>query len=174
MASASSSYRIEIVGSDYYSELFDGLLLGVDSAFRSVGISIATVPIHRVFGAFEIPLAVQRLITERRDSGAHIDAVVTLGVVIKGETAHFDYICSSVYNGLTEVQLKTGVPIAAGILTVYNMQQAIARSQGDGLRDDIGPKKVMKNKGFEAGMAAISAVNMAHTLSEIRPEGGSS
>ena len=95
-------------------------------------------------GAFELPLAAQKAI----EAGA--DAVVALGVVIQGDTPHFDYVCSAATEGLTRVQLDYGVPIGFGLLTVTTEQQALDRA---GLADSRG------DKGAEAVEAAVM---MAH------------
>ena len=101
-------------------------------------------------GAFEMPLAAKRL----ADSG-QFDAVIALGCVIRGGTPHFDYVAGEASNGLGRVQLDTGVPIAFGLLTTENIEQAIERA---------GTK--MGNKGGEAAMAAMEMVNAVNALDE--------
>jgi len=170
-------YNIEIVGSDYYPDIYNGLLSGVNAALSEVGMSIDHVRNHLVFGAYEIPLAVKRIVEKRRADNRVIDGIITLGVVVKGETAHFDYICSSVYQSLSSVQLEMGIPVAAGILTVFDLQQALARSLPveniDGAplatqqptspahESHSASQKSMRNKGLEAGRAVISAIDVA-------------
>ena len=87
-------------------------------------------------GAFELPLAAQRAAT------AGADAIVALGVVIQGDTPHFEYVCASATDGLTRVQLDTGVPIGFGLLTVNTEQQALDRAGLEGSREDKGAEAV--------------------------------
>lgn len=105
----------------------------------------------RVPGAFEIPLAAQALLE------AGCEAVVALGAVIRGETSHYDYVCAAVERGCSEVQLKTGKPVAFGVLTTDNDEQALDRAGGK-----------HGNKGAEA---AEVAVEMARLLKKIDSQG---
>ena len=89
----------------------------------------ATVEMHDVPGAFELPLAAQYLAQSGRYAG-----VACLGAVIRGETSHYDHVCEEAARGIQDVQLRTGVPCAFGVLTVETMEQALARS-GGGKRD---------------------------------------
>lgn len=103
------------------------------------------ISVERVPGAFELPLAARYAI----ERGA--DAVIALGVVIRGETPHFDYVCNSATDGLTRVQLDSGVPIGFGLLTVDDESQAIARSGLEGSKED---------KGAEAVQAALAMLSL--------------
>jgi len=103
------------------------------------------VVVHRIPGAFEMPLAAQWAF----EQGA--DAVIALGVVIQGETPHFDYVCDSATTGLTQVQLQFGKPIGFGLLTVDNEAQALARAGLEGSRED---------KGAEAVQAALHMLSL--------------
>ena len=105
--------------------------------------------VFKVPGAFEIPGAVTQILKNNND----INAIVTLGCVIKGETAHFEYICSSVTNSISKLSLEANIPIIYGILTAYNFEQALERSD---------PNR--KNKGGEVMQAAIDTIK---TWSEI-------
>ena len=121
----------------------DGLLAG---ARKELAKSRATdVTIWRVPGAFELPLAAQRA----ADQGAQ--AIIALGVVIQGETPHFDYVCSAATDGLTRVQLDTKVPIGFGLLTVNTEAQALARAGLEGSKED---------KGSEAVQAALNMASL--------------
>ena len=102
-------------------------MAGAQRAFAAAGVGEADV--YDVPGAFELPLAAKYLADSGRYAG-----VACLGAVIRGETSHYDYVCSEAARGIQDVQLRTGVPCAFGVLTVENMDQAIART-GGGKRD---------------------------------------
>jgi 6,7-dimethyl-8-ribityllumazine synthase len=108
----------------FYAELADRLVAGAQAAFAEAGAGEAEV--FDVPGAFELPLAAKLC----ADSGRY-DGVACLGAVIRGETDHYDYVCAEAARGIQEVQLRTGVPCAFGVLTVDTMEQALARSGGD-------------------------------------------
>jgi 6,7-dimethyl-8-ribityllumazine synthase len=111
----------------FYEELAERLVGGAQRAFAAGGAGPAEV--FDVPGAFELPLAALYL----AESGRY-DGVACLGAVIRGETDHYDYVCAEAARGIQEVQLRTGVPCAFGVLTVENMDQALART-GGGKRD---------------------------------------
>jgi 6,7-dimethyl-8-ribityllumazine synthase len=119
--------RFAIVVGRYYEELAERLVAGAQSAFAEAGFEHADV--FDVPGAYELPLAA--LFTA--ETGRY-DGVVCLGAVIRGETTHYDYVCGESARGIQDVQLRTGVPCAFGVLTVENLDQALARS-GGGKRD---------------------------------------
>ena len=119
------SYAI-VVGR-FYEELADRLVAGAQSAFHEETGSPAEV--FEVPGAFELPLAASYLAASGRYAG-----VACLGAVIRGETDHYDYVCAEAARGIQDVQLRTGVPCAFGVLTVANLEQALART-GGGKRD---------------------------------------
>jgi 6,7-dimethyl-8-ribityllumazine synthase len=108
----------------FYTDLADRLVAGAQAAFAEAGAGEADV--FDVPGAFELPLAA-RLCAE---SGRY-DGVACLGAVIRGETDHYDWVCAEAARGIQDVQLRTGVPCAFGVLTVDTMEQALARSGGD-------------------------------------------
>jgi 6,7-dimethyl-8-ribityllumazine synthase len=111
----------------FYEELADRLVAGAQAAFAEAGAGEADV--FAVPGAFELPLAAKLC----ADTGRY-DGVACLGAVIRGETDHYDWVCAESARGIQEVQLRTGVPCAFGVLTVDTMEQAVARS-GGGRRD---------------------------------------
>ena len=119
--------RFAIAVGRFYQDLADRLVAGAQAAFADAGVGEADV--YDVPGAFELPLAAKLC----ADSGRY-DGVACLGAVIRGETDHYDYVCAEAARGIQEVQLRTGVPCAFGVLTVDTMEQAIARS-GGGRRD---------------------------------------
>ena len=111
----------------FYAELADRLVAGAQAAFVEAGAGEADV--FDVPGAFELPMAAKLC----AETGRY-DGVACLGAVIRGETDHYDYVCAEAARGIQEVQLRTGVPCAFGVLTVDTMEQALARS-GGGTRD---------------------------------------
>lgn len=139
------SYAI-VVGR-FYEELADRLVSGAQSGFAAAGEGEADV--FDVPGAFELPLAAQYLAETRRYRG-----VACLGAVIRGETDHYDYVCAETARGIQDVQLRTGVPCAFGVLTVENLDQALART-GGGKRD----------QGRHAAEAVIALAELKERLS---------
>jgi 6,7-dimethyl-8-ribityllumazine synthase len=119
--------RFAIAVGRFYEDLAERLVAGAQAAFAEAGAEEADV--YDVAGAFELPLAAKLC----ADSGRY-DGVACLGAVIRGETDHYDYVCAEAARGIQEVQLRTGVPCAFGVLTVDTMEQALARS-GGGKRD---------------------------------------
>jgi len=134
-----SGLRVVVVVSSWHEQVMDGLLGGAERALKDAGVT--DVAVLRVPGAFELPVAA---LTAAR-SGA--DAVVALGVVIRGGTPHFDYVCQAATMGLTEVAVQTGVPVGFGLLTCDDEQQALDRAGLEGSRQD---------KGHEAATAAVA------------------
>jgi 6,7-dimethyl-8-ribityllumazine synthase len=108
----------------FYEELAERLVAGAQAAFAEAGAGEADV--FEVPGAFELPLAAKLCAESGRYGG-----VACLGAVIRGETDHYDWVCAEAARGIQEVQLRTGVPCAFGVLTVDTMEQALARSGGD-------------------------------------------
>ncbi len=137
--------RVAVVSADFYSELSAWLEDGARRALDACGVASDAREFHRVPGCFELPLASRRLI----DSG-RFDAVVALGVVIRGDTPHFDYVAGECSRGIMDVQLATRVPIGFGVLTTET--QAQAEERADPARGD---------KGFEAALAALSVLAIA-------------
>jgi 6,7-dimethyl-8-ribityllumazine synthase len=122
-----SDQRFAIAVARFYDELADRLIAGAQRAFTVAGLEAADV--FDVPGAFELPLAAQYLAQTGRYAG-----VACLGAVIRGETDHYDYVCAESARGIQDVQLRTGVPCAFGVLTVDDLDQAMART-GGGKRD---------------------------------------
>jgi 6,7-dimethyl-8-ribityllumazine synthase len=119
--------RYAIAVARFYEDLADRLISGAQRAF--VDATGEAADVFDVPGAYELPLAAAYLAETRR-----YDGVACLGAVIRGETTHYDYVCSEAARGIQDVQLRTGVPCAFGVLTVENMDQALART-GGGKRD---------------------------------------
>src|SRR6478672_7614284 len=131
---------IAIVASRFNSEITDRLIAGAQEALRG----LAEVTLVQVPGAFEIPLAAKRAALSGR-----FDAIVAIGCVIRGETAHFEYISQAASTGIAQVGLETGIPVTFGVLTAETDEQAMARSVP-------GPE----NKGYHAAEAAVEMVRI--------------
>ena len=148
--------RFAIVVSRFNPEITDGLLAGAREALAEAEVRDDDVTIVRVPGAFELPVAAQRLAESGR-----FDAVICLGCLIKGDTMHFEYIAEAASQGIMNVSVSTGVPLAFGVLTTMTDEQAIARSApGDG------------NKGREAALAAIEMATLFKRLGGHHTAGG--
>lgn len=139
-----SDLKVAIVASRFNPEITDRLVAGAREALSGM----ASVSVFYVPGAFEIPLAAKRAALSKR-----FDAIVAIGCVIRGETAHFEYISHVVSTGIAQVGMETGVPVTFGVLTADTDEQAMARSVP-------GPE----NKGYHA---AAAAVEMVRVLREI-------
>lgn len=139
MAIDAAGIKVAIVVTSWHKEVTYGLLSGARRALHAAGNS--DYKVIRVPGAFELPLGAQMAIK----NGAEV--VIALGVVIQGDTPHFDYVCDAATSGLTRVQLDSSVPIGFGLLTVANEQQALDRAGLPGSKED---------KGAEAVEAAIT------------------
>jgi 6,7-dimethyl-8-ribityllumazine synthase len=140
--------KIGIIVARFNSFICEKLLEGaLDSLVRS-GVAQENVEVARVPGAFEIPLVAQRMAA----SGKY-DAVITLGVVIRGATPHFDYVAGEVAKGTAQVMLETGVPILFGVLTTETIEQAIERA---------GTKA--GNKGSDVAVAALEMISLMENI----------
>jgi 6,7-dimethyl-8-ribityllumazine synthase len=113
----------------FYEDIAERLLNGAAEGFELGEVSEASVHTYRVPGAFELPFAAKLCAESGRFAG-----IANLGVVIRGETSHYDHVCNEVASGTQRVQLDTGVPVAFGVITAESMDQALARS-GGGERD---------------------------------------
>ncbi|MFP1681337.1 6,7-dimethyl-8-ribityllumazine synthase [Alloalcanivorax sp. C16-1] len=140
--------RYALVVTRFNSFVVEALLAGAVDALVRHGVSRDDIEIIRVPGAWELPVAVKNLLAKR-----DYDAVVALGAVIRGGTAHFEYVAGEAAKGLAAVQNDSGVPVAFGVLTVDSIEQAIERS---------GTKA--GNKGAEAAMSALEMVSLLKAL----------
>lgn len=137
--------RVAVIASLWHTEVMDGLLAGARRALADSKVSDVTE--LRVPGTFELSVAASRL------AGAGFDAIIALGVVIRGGTPHFEYVCSAAATGLTQVAERSGIPIGFGVLTCDDDAQALARAGLPGSEED---------KGYEATAAALTtAVTLA-------------
>ncbi|NKY39564.1 6,7-dimethyl-8-ribityllumazine synthase [Cellulomonas septica] len=132
--------RVTVVAASWHTTVMDGLLAGARRALDEA--HVTDVRVVRVPGTFELPVAAA---VAARTS----DAVVALGVVIRGGTPHFEYVCQGATLGLTDVAVRTGVPVGFGVLTCDDEQQALDRAGLEGSHED---------KGAEAAEAAVATV----------------
>ena len=134
LAVDATGIKVTIVAASWHTVITDGLLAGAERALKAAGNN--DYKVVRVPGAFELPLAASLAV----QNGAEV--VIALGVVIQGETPHFDYVCDAATSGLTRVQLDTSVPIGFGLLTVANEQQGLDRAGLQGSKEDKGAEAV--------------------------------
>jgi 6,7-dimethyl-8-ribityllumazine synthase len=130
--------RILLIQAPYYADVVGGMREGAERVLREAG---ATVEVADVAGAFELPAALRMAL------GRGYGGYVLLGCVVRGETDHYDFICDAVCHGVMAISAETGVPLGFGLLTVDNLDQAIARSRDDRM-----------NKGAEAAHAMLGQV----------------
>ena len=140
--------RFGVVASRFNSIITEQLLKSALDALESAGASPKQIEVVQVPGSFEIPLAAKKL----AESG-NVQAVIAIGCVLRGETSHYDHICSEVARGIQLAQLDTGVPIIFSVLTCETLEQAIDRAGITG-----------GNKGHEAGLAAIEMATLSRKL----------
>lgn len=153
-AANAAGLRFALVVSRFNSFITDRLLAGAVDALEAAGADAENIVVVHVPGSFEIPLTAKKLA-----AGGRIDAVIAIGCILRGETAHFDYVASEVARGVQLAQLDTGIPVIFCVLTCDTLEQAIDRA---GLKSG--------NKGFDAGLAAIEMANLSKQL---RPAGDS-
>ena len=142
--------RFAVVAAGFNEIVVRPLVEGALSCFRSHGISEEDLHVAWVPGAFEIPLVAKRLA-----STGMFDGVVCLGAVVRGETAHFEYVAGEAARGIQAVALETGVPAAFGVLTTETMEQALDRAGGK-----------HGNKGWDAAMAVMQSASVLDQLPE--------
>lgn len=139
-----ADFRIGIVVSEWNENITLNLLKGAKEALLENGVPEANIEVRFVPGAFELPLGAQWFCQEKE-----IDGVIVIGVVIQGETKHFDFVCSGTTQGLQDVILKYNKPVAFCLLTDMNMQQSIDRSGGK-----------HGNKGIECAIACLKMIEL--------------
>ncbi len=145
---SAAGFRFAIVVSRWNDELTSRLADGAVDALSSLGADPKHIEIYRVPGAFELPVTCLKAARTRR-----FDAVIAIGVIIRGETPHFEFVAGQAAAGCTTAALESGIPVLFGVITADTIEQATNRS---GERED--------NKGYEA---ALSAVEMAHVIREM-------
>jgi 6,7-dimethyl-8-ribityllumazine synthase len=144
------NFNFAIVQSRFNEEIGERLLSGALSCLKENGYNENNIPIIKVPGAFEIPLAAEKLASQKK-----YDAIICLGTVIKGETAHFEYVSKAAADGILQVGLKYEIPVIFGVLTVYDEIQAEERSA-----------KKENNKGWEAANVAIEMASLLSLLNK--------
>jgi 6,7-dimethyl-8-ribityllumazine synthase len=147
-AANAAGFRFALVVSRFNSFITDRLLAGAVDALGAAGADAEDVTVVHVPGSFEIPLTAKKLA-----EGGRVDAVIAIGCVLRGETAHFDYVAGEVARGVQLAQLDTGIPVIFCVLTCDTLEQAIDRA---GLKSG--------NKGYDAGLAAAEMANLSRRL----------
>jgi len=145
---SAAGLRFGIVVSRFNSFITERLLAAAVDALERAGAGSKDVDVAHVPGSFELPLAAKKLAATGR-----YDALIAIGCVLRGETAHYDYVCSETSRGLQLAQMDTGIPIMFCVLTCDTLEQAIDRA---GLKGG--------NKGFEAGLAAVETAQLSRKL----------
>jgi 6,7-dimethyl-8-ribityllumazine synthase len=138
--------RIALVVSRWNSDITDALLAGAQRVLTACSVPAENVTIIEVPGAVEIPVAA-RAVAEK------VDAIVAIGCVVKGDTAHFEHVSRVAMDGIARVSDECAIPVTCGILTTYDMEQALARAGND-----------EENKGSEAALAAIEMANLLRSI----------
>lgn len=146
---SAADFHFGIVVSRFNQFITDRLLAAAMDALQRAGASEKEIEVVRVPGSLEIPLAAKKLAQARE-----CDAIICIGCVLRGETSHFDYVCSEVARGVQLAQLDTGVPMPFCVLTCDTLEQAIDRA---GLKGG--------NKGFDAALTAIEMAHLSRKLS---------
>ncbi|MDQ4138326.1 MAG: 6,7-dimethyl-8-ribityllumazine synthase [Actinomycetota bacterium] len=147
--------RVTIVAASWHEQIMDGLIAGARRALDAAGASVSEV---RVPGSFELPIVAKAAL----ERGA--DAVVALGVIIRGGTPHFDFVSNAATDGLTRVAIDTGMPIGFGVLTLDDEQQGFDRAGLPGSKED---------KGAEAAQAALATVQLLRQIRGVVPPASS-
>jgi 6,7-dimethyl-8-ribityllumazine synthase len=142
------SMRIGIVVSEWNNDITDNLLRGAVETLTECGASLDYIKIIYVPGSFELPSGAQMLL-----ENTSVEAVITLGCVIRGETPHFDFVCNACAQGVKDVSIKYNKPVIFGLLTDNNVEQSRARSGGN-----------LGNKGVEAAVTAIKMIALQRQL----------
>lgn len=145
---AARDRRVALIAARFNGDIVDAMVVGAQSAWLRQGGDPGSLLLVRVPGAFELPLVAGKLAASGR-----YDAVIALGCVIRGDTAHFDFVAGEAARGIQDVALKTGVPVIFGVLTTENAEQALERASPDRM-----------DKGGEAMEAALE---MAQVLAEL-------
>ena len=135
--------KVAIISSSWHLDICNDLIAGATRALEAA--EVKKIKVVYVPGSFEIPLAAQKMFEKG------YDAVVAVGIVLKGETPHFDYVCQGVTQGVMDVQLKWSKPVGYGVLMCDNLDQAIARSGRAGSKED---------KGYDIAIAALALMGL--------------
>jgi 6,7-dimethyl-8-ribityllumazine synthase len=147
---SSAGFRFAIVVSRWNDFLTSKLLEGALDALESTGADENAIEVFKVPGSFELPLT-----SLKAAQSGNFDAVIAIGVVIRGETPHFDYVAGQAASGIAQASLQTGIPVLFGVVTTDTVEQAINRS---GVKSG--------NKGYEAAMSAVEVVNLHRGMAD--------
>jgi len=145
--------RFGIVAASWHGEIVEAMLTNAVSTLESAGVLPTDIVIVRCPGSYELPVCVKTMAVHR-----HVDAIIALGVIIRGETAHFEYVSSPVSHALMNISVETGVPCLFGVLTTEDEEQARARAGGH-----------HGNKGSESAVAALEMAEILHRLRKPKP-----
>ena len=140
--------RIGVVSARFNGVVVDRLEQGALDCLRRHGVADENIVVARVPGAFEIPTVARLLLAQDK-----VDGVVGLGCVIRGETAHYDYVCDAALGGLAAIGRETGWPVAAGVLTTEDLEQALQRAGGK-----------VGHKGFESAQALLEMIDLKRSI----------
>lgn len=140
--------RVALVASRFHDYLVEKLIAGAHETLLANGVASSDIELVTVPGSFELPLACKQLAQVAR-----FDALVALGVLVRGGTSSYDLICSTMIRGLNQVSLEFSLPIGLGVITAENLEQAAERAGGR-----------LANRGSEAAIAALHMARLAHTL----------
>ncbi len=153
MSKSETRARIAIVAGEFNRVIVDQLVLGARDALARNGLAHEEQSTFWVPGAFELPLAADRLA-----ASGMFDAILTLGAVIRGDTPHFDYVAGECARGVAQVSVRRGLPVIFGVLTTDNIEQALDRAgTGEG------------NKGFDSAMAALRMLAVLRDIDSLTP-----
>ena len=141
------NFRFGIVVSEWNNQVTEGLLNGALAALSDCGVGASNIKVINVPGSFELIFGAKKMQEQ------HVDVVIAIGSVIKGETQHFDFVCDGVTQGIKDLNVLNDVPVVFCVLTDNNLQQSIDRSGGK-----------HGNKGVEAAITAIKMVHLKNTL----------
>jgi len=147
--------NIAIIISRFNQPITENLLKGAVKAFKNNGLHESSIEIFYVPGAFEIPSVMKKLCRQNLDK-KKIDGLITIGCVIKGETAHFEYICESVSNSINKISYEYEMPTGFCVLTCYTPQQAHERS--------VLPPDAENNKGYEAALTLLEVISLMNKI----------
>ncbi|AET37769.1 lumazine synthase RIB4 Ecym_2009 [Eremothecium cymbalariae DBVPG len=151
-----SSLKIAILHARWNKNIIDALVSGAVKTMQSLGVKEQNIHIESVPGSYELPFAASRLVAKAEARGVHYDAIIPIGVLIKGDSMHFEYICEAVSRALMELQFKINIPVIFGILTCLSEKQALIRS-------GLFPVASGHNHGEDFGAVAVEmAVKFGH------------
>ena len=153
---SAAGFRFAVVVSRWNHELTSALEAGAVEALKKLGAGDDAIEIFRVPGAFELALT-----SLKAAETGHFDAVVALGVVIRGDTPHFEYVAGQAAAGIMQASLRSGVPVMFGVITANTAEQAQERAE-----------KNADNKGYEAAVSAVEMANMVRTIDRRQEQGG--